>query len=127
MPAGVKKSTKSEARSQSRRPVKKKEPKSEDDSRSPERYSMSPAGRRRPSTDSSERYSDRTRTRSRRSDSDNEDGTAPDKAPSWMKQLIDGIKTSNYRIEVMEQNFAQEVQMLQSSISNTDKNVQTLN
>ncbi|CAK0909119.1 unnamed protein product, partial [Prorocentrum cordatum] len=48
-------------------------------------------------------------------------------APSWMKQLIDGIRTSNYRIEVMEQNFAQEVQVLQSSISNTDKNVQMLN
>eukprot|EP00959_Pyramimonas_sp_CCMP1952_P353241 7400762-Pyramimonas_sp.AAC.1 len=44
-----------------------------------------------------------------------------------MKQLIDGIRTSNYRIEAMEQNFAQEVQVLQSSISNTDKNVHTLN
>eukprot|EP00959_Pyramimonas_sp_CCMP1952_P032962 691530-Pyramimonas_sp.AAC.1 len=44
-----------------------------------------------------------------------------------MKQLIEGIRTSNYRIEAMEQNFAQEVQVLQSAISNTDKNVQSLN
>eukprot|EP00959_Pyramimonas_sp_CCMP1952_P033394 700987-Pyramimonas_sp.AAC.1 len=44
-----------------------------------------------------------------------------------MKQLIVSIQDSNTRIQVLGQNFAQEVQSPQSAISTTDKNAHLLN
>ena len=131
MPAdvrSVKKQVKSDSRSLSRRAKKERVESSNSDSlsHSPQRYSMSDSPRRSLSPGSSQRYSDRTRTRSRRTDSNEEEST-PERAPSWMKDLIVSIKDSNNKIQVLEQNFAQEVQSLQTAISTSDHNVNLLN
>eukprot|EP00959_Pyramimonas_sp_CCMP1952_P138254 2893671-Pyramimonas_sp.AAC.1 len=64
------------SRSLSRRAAKKESSDSRSPSHSPQRFSMSPDHRERlSSSGSSLRSSDRTRTRNRKSESDNEDAT----------------------------------------------------